>query len=298
MEEKKTTNHKGWAKTDDNKFYPHVVTLIDNLEPGYYEPGYIQGIGYTLNKLEINDRNLIKFPGGNSDVVTKDIRIFWDQESEFRKYKFPYKRGILLYGPPGCSKSCTISQLTTDVIAQGGIVIKFTNYAYFIQAINLLRKVHPDMPVVVLMEELDQIIFSEDMSELLNLLDGVEKAVDKVVFLATTNRIDKLPENIKNRPSRFDRRVYFGPPTTEVRSLYFQSLFEASEEELNDWVNNSENFSFAHMKELFTSVKLLGNDFKEVVEELKLMQLKPTEVEDEPTSSINDLIDAMHDDDE
>jgi hypothetical protein len=282
--------HGGWATSDGNTFYPHIVTLVDKLEPGFYETIHTQFIGYQLRKLAINDRNLVHFPDSNSDLVVRDIQTFWSREELFRKHKFPYKRGILMYGPPGCGKSCTIAQITNHVISMGGLVMKYNRSDYFLGGMGILRKLHPTMPVVCLMEDLDELLYNESMSDVLNLLDGVEKAVDKVVFLGTTNKIKSLADNIKNRPSRFDRRFKFGPPNAVARKLYFETLFKEENRyiEIDQWVASTENFSFAHMKELFTSVVLLGNNFTEALNELKAMQLPPDADEGDDEDDLDD----------
>ncbi len=279
MEKFTETKHEGWA-VNGNIFYPHVVTLTDKLPPGYYEPIYNSTLGYQLKKLEINDKNLINFP--NSDLIVKDIKTFWESEPLFRELKFPYKRGILMYGPPGGGKSSTIAQVVNQVISLNGIVMKYIHVSNFLNGMSLVRKIHPTIPIVCLMEDLDKLLEEDDMSSVLNLLDGVEKAVDKIVFLATTNRIEDLNDNIKNRPSRFDRRFKFNPPGAPARKVYFESLFNTKKIDinLNQWVEDTSNFSFAHMKELFTSVILLKNEYQVVLSELKKMQESPGDEEE------------------
>ncbi|NJO18646.1 MAG: AAA family ATPase [Thioploca sp.] len=61
------------------------------------------------------------------------------------------------------------------------------------------------------MEDLESILKSNNPSTVLNILDGVN-SFDNIVFLATTNYPEELESRIKNRPSRFDRRFYIGPP--------------------------------------------------------------------------------------
>jgi hypothetical protein len=172
----------------------------------------------------------------------------------------------------------------------GGLVMKYNRSDYFLGGMGILRKLHPTMPVVCLMEDLDELLYNESMSDVLNLLDGVEKAVDKVVFLGTTNKIKSLADNIKNRPSRFDRRFKFGPPNAVARKLYFETLFKEENRyiEMDQWVAFTENFSFAHMKELFTSVVLLGNNFTEALNELKAMQLPPDADEGDDEDDLDD----------
>lgn len=269
---------KGWSTPDGDLYFANVSKQSKKLKPGYYNIGFNNNYGWYFKRLELLDRNLVRFPDGNAELVVEDIKKFWNREELFRKHKFPFKRGIFMYGPPGCGKSATISLICKDVIDAGGIVVNYTDSNYFLNGIQMLRKLQPNIPIVALMEDLDQIVRRDNMSALLNLLDGVEKAVDKIVFLATTNRPEVLADNIKNRPSRFDRRLKFKTPSPEARKLYLETLFKEEDQRnipnLESWIKESDGFSFAHVKELFISVTLLGNDFKTAVADLQKMKSK------------------------
>ena len=56
--------------------------------------------------------------------------------------------------------------------------------------------------------------------------------------------------------------------------MYFQHLFNKGDIEkydIEDWVEQTEGMSLAHLKELFTSVVILGNPYEDSVEILKAM---------------------------
>lgn len=267
--------YKGWSSPGDDKYIPNVSVLLDKLEPGMYEPSYDTRVGYYLTKVKFSEQNIIRLPNPVSESVIKDIHNFWALEDIFLKYKFPYKRGILLYGPPGGGKSSTISLVCKEVIEAGGYVLKFNSAGAFLSNLKLLKKIQPSCKVVVLMEDLDEILYNESISVILNLLDGVEGSINNVVWLATTNRPEKLDANIKNRPSRFDRRFEFKPPTEDVRLAYLTSLFkdeDAKGYDLNMWAKSTDGLSFAHIKELFISVVMFGNNFDNVIKEIKAMK--------------------------
>ncbi|HVI41916.1 MAG TPA: AAA family ATPase [Anaerovoracaceae bacterium] len=277
------TESKGWSTPGKGIFVPNVSTLIDKLEPGMYDPGYSPQVGYFLQRTELANQKIIKFADSTSEAVIKDIQNFWTVEDRFRKFKFPYKRGILMFGPPGGGKSSTIFLICKEVIKQNGIVLKFNRYDWFTGSLRLLKQVQPEMPVVALMEDLDEIISENSLSNILNLLDGVEQGADRIVYLATTNRPDRLHENIKNRPSRFDRKFQFGAPSLVARKQYLESLFleEKHSNDLNKWAKDSKGFSFAHLKELFISVELFKNNYKDALKVLKDMSKSAEELDEE-----------------
>lgn len=103
------------------------------------------------------------------------------------------------------------------------------------------------------------------------MLDG-EAQVDNVVFLATTNYIEKLDKRFTDRPSRFDVVVSVPMPSATIRATYLR-LKETGMElaEIKRWVNQTKGFSIAHLKELIISVKVLGKSFDHEVERLREM---------------------------
>jgi SpoVK/Ycf46/Vps4 family AAA+-type ATPase len=121
-------------------------------------------------------------------------------------------------------------------------------------------------------------------------LDGVDK-IEKIVFLATTNYPDKLGARVMNRPSRFDKRFKIGHPNDESRMLYFRHLIGDEEKaksmgvDLNKWVADTEEFSIAHLKELFVAVCILGDSYEDAIETLSNMkeQIIPDEEFEKPT---------------
>ena len=259
-----------WA-TLDGKTFSAVQNVSDRLEPGVYT--IVQTGQIYFIKANVNNEPLINFPDMPCDVVMEDINKFWNREHLFRKHKFPFKRGILLYGPPGSGKSCIARLVMEDVIRQGGIVIRFTDPDAYVAGMHAFRSAHPDLPVVVLMEDIESILDAFHESTILNILDGVDK-IDKVVYLATTNYPEALGERIKNRPSRFDRRLEIGYPSLAARRIYLQHLFHEDElksYDLEQWTRDSEGFTFAHVKELFISVVLFGMPYDDVLVELRSM---------------------------
>jgi SpoVK/Ycf46/Vps4 family AAA+-type ATPase len=107
-------------------------------------------------------------------------------------------------------------------------------------------------------------------------LDGINQ-IEKVVFLATTNYPEKLGPRIINRPSRFDKRFKIGYPNEESRRIYLEHLIgkdniDSLNIDLQKWVVDTHEFSLAHLKELFTAVVILGDNYEDSLECLNLMK--------------------------
>jgi len=260
--------------TQDNiSFFPTYKT-VKKLPPSYYEINNSPNHGIYFEKLPVISGDLIRFPDSISDLVIDEISKFWEREDIFKQYSLNYKRGILLYGPPGSGKSSMLKLVCNDVISRGGCVVKFTVPDLFVTGMRSFRKIEPDKPVVVLMEDIDAIVERHNESTVLNILDGVDE-LNKVLFLATTNYPEKLGKRVLNRPSRFDRRIKIGPPDNTCRKLYFEHIFNEHENnfefDLDKWVEDTDGMSIAHLKELFISVCILGNDYEDAIQILNEM---------------------------
>jgi len=112
-------------------------------------------------------------------------------------------------------------------------------------------------PCVLVLEDLDSMIDKENRAFFLNELDGFYSNTG-VVVLATTNHPEKLDTSILDRPSRFDRKYYFQLPADAERRAYIakwncelQPEMRVSEESVARVVSETQDFSFAYLKELF-----------------------------------------------
>jgi SpoVK/Ycf46/Vps4 family AAA+-type ATPase len=269
-----------WTTPDGNIFIPAGKT-VKVLEPGVYDIEESNQWGIYFRKIDVHTHNLIEFPDSRSQKVVREIEHFWERKEMFKdrgeKSSIMYKRGICLWGPPGSGKTCTVQLVVKDVIEKrGGLCVVFGHPKLFLNGMRVLRQIHPHTKIVVLMEDLDSIIEQHDESEVLNILDGVN-AFEDVVYLATTNYPERLGPRIINRPSRFDKRIKIGYPNAECRKIYLESLLTEEETKrckinLDKWVNDTEEFSMAHLKELFVAVVILGDKYDEALTNLKGMK--------------------------
>lgn len=274
-EENKFGRMSQWTSSDGTRFFPAGRT-VSLLEPGVFEIKYCSNRGHYWEQIPVKTEGLLRFPDGNSEKVISEIQNFWERENLFKDFGLAYKRGIILWGPPGSGKSSTIQIIIADVIERGGVVFKF-NIApsLFLEGIRIFREIQPDTKIVVLMEDIDSILEDYGESDVLNILDGVDR-VEKVVFIATTNYPELLGDRIINRPSRFDKRFKMPHPNAKSRKLYFEHLFKQHESvektyNIARWVKDTDNMSIAHLKELFVAVCILGEKYEDAISVLQAM---------------------------
>jgi len=275
--------HCQWS-TNGKIFVPTSKT-VPFLKPGVYEIKSDERIGLYFERIETKIEGLLRFPDSNSLKVIEEIQRFWTLENIFENFNLAYKRGILLWGPPGGGKTCTVHILVHDIINKyNGIVFNFTNPELTKEGIRRFREIQPKTPFIMMMEDIDAIIHRYNESDVLNLLDGVER-FNKCVFIATTNYPERLGARIINRPSRFDKRFKIDFPNSESRTMYLKSLIPdklAKEHniDLEKWVNDTDKFSVAHLKELFIAVIILGDNYEEAITTLRSMKDIPTSTND------------------
>jgi AAA+ superfamily predicted ATPase len=285
--EKSSSNLVGFKQfttSDGSKFYPAGAT-VGNITPGIYDIQVDGMKGIFFQKINVKTDGLLRFPETNSEAVIDEISKFWEREENFKKYKLNYRRGLFLYGPPGSGKSSTIQLICEDVINRKGVVFKFVSPGIFSDGVRVFREIQPDTPIVVLMEDIDSIIDSFNESEVLNILDGVDQ-ISKVVYLATSNYPERLGQRLLNRPSRFDKRFKMDHPKRNSRKAYFDHLIDEDTKkeyqiDIEKWVEDTDDMSIAHLKELFIAVCILGNSYEESIETLKsMMEYIPRSDED------------------
>jgi SpoVK/Ycf46/Vps4 family AAA+-type ATPase len=225
--------------------------------------------GITFNKRKISVDDLIYFPDSLTDVVLQEINSFWGSADKFYNYGFLHRRGYMFYGPPGSGKSCIVQQIIQGVLKNNGVVFLCHTHPLTIdRALIQYRTIEPNRNIVCVYEDIDAIISDYDESQLLSLLDG-ESQIDHVLNIATTNYPENLDRRIIARPRRFDRIIKVDMPTAEQRKLYFEKKLNINKKDIDKWVNDTKNFSFAALADLVISVECLGKSFDESLRTLK-----------------------------
>ncbi|KAJ6508915.1 AAA family ATPase [Mycena sanguinolenta] len=174
--------------------------------------------------------------GGQASVIQK-LReaVEWPllHPETFLRLGVKPPKGVLLYGPPGCSKTvlaraCAFESGLNFIAVKGPEVLnKFVGESERTVR-EIFRKARAAAPSIVFFDEIDALATSRTSSEtdsgsshegvltsLLNEMDGVQE-LRGVTVLAATNRPDAIDSALM-RPGRLDRILYVGPPDQEGR---------------------------------------------------------------------------------
>ena len=274
---KKLTSFQQYNTIDDKYFRPSVGTIAKLPAAMYRVLSDNSGIFFA--KDDITSDELILMPDSKTDLILNEIKKFRDLKAKYKSYGLLHKRGLLLYGPPGSGKSSSIVMVARDMIEKGDIVLMCQHPGLVSEAIRVITDIEPTRNLVVVIEDIDDVIGRHGEHLILNVLDG-DHQVDNIVFLATTNYIDRLPPRIINRPSRFDRLVEIGMPNETARQLFFQNkvgshMYKDSKGESYNLVSLTEGLSLAHLREIIASVYCLDIPVDEVVARMRKMAIPP-----------------------
>jgi len=141
------------------------------------------------------------------------------------------KKGVLLYGPPGCSKTLLVKALATEaglnfLAVKGAELISMYVGESERATREVFRKARAASPSIIFFDEIDAIAARGKsgndlnvLTTLLNEMDGFEE-LRNVLVVAATNKPQYIDPALL-RPGRFDNVVYIGPPDLEARTEIF-----------------------------------------------------------------------------
>ncbi|KAL0562813.1 hypothetical protein V5O48_019265, partial [Marasmius crinis-equi] len=141
--------------------------------------------------------------------LQKDVYGFFDSEDLYKDLGIPWKRGLIMHGPPGNGKTISLKVIMKTCDAKGYAPLYVKSFQSFMgdeySMTVVFNKARQLAPCVVVLEDLDSLITDSNRSFFLNQLDGLE-GNDGLLVIGTTNHFDRLDPGLSSRPSRFDRK--------------------------------------------------------------------------------------------
>ncbi|KAI8128372.1 Mitochondrial chaperone BCS1 [Lucilia cuprina] len=187
---------------------------------------------------------------GVSEQIISDCKEFISNSQWYTDRGIPYRRGYLLYGPPGCGKSSFITALAGE-LEYGICLLNLSERGLTDDRLNHLLNVAPEQSIILL-EDVDAAFASrEDVSKqsaaydglnrvtfsgLLNCLDGVASTEARIVFM-TTNYLDRLDPALI-RPGRVDVQTYVGFCSEYQLVEMFKRFYKQEDNSVNDYASD------------------------------------------------------------
>ncbi|XP_018416622.1 PREDICTED: spermatogenesis-associated protein 5 isoform X2 [Nanorana parkeri] len=185
-------------------------------------------------------------------------------------------KGVLLYGPPGCSKTMIAKAIANEsglnflTVKGPELMNKYVGESE--RAVReIFRKARAVSPAVLFFDEIDALavergssgsgnVADRVLAQLLTEMDGIEQLKD-VVILAATNRPDLIDKALM-RPGRIDRIIYVPLPDAatrrEILTLRFQSMPIDIEISLEELVMRTQQYSGAEITAVCREAALLA----------------------------------------
>ncbi|KAG4074105.1 hypothetical protein HA402_014310 [Bradysia odoriphaga] len=187
-----------------------------------------------------------------ANKINGDLREFLDTSKWYQDRGIPYRRGYLLYGPPGCGKSSFVKAIAGE-INYSICIMSLSSKNLNDDTLNGLMNSTPEN-CIILLEDVDAAFPNRDIQDdddddkkgekkkkqqtaqvsengtgkvtlrgLLNALDGVASTEGRIIFL-TTNYIDRL-DSAMTRPGRVDLKVSIDLPDDDQLFRMFTHFY-------------------------------------------------------------------------
>lgn len=207
----------------------------------------VEGTIWTyMNGIVRRPMESVILPQGMSEALLDDLREFLSSKALYRQWGIPWRRQILLEGPPGGGKTSLVQALAAELrrnLYCMNLASVWNDDLFF----ALLGSVSPGS--ILLIEDVDGCLATQNrapqpadltrtaqpesqgwqaargvsLSALLNGLDGVFSQ-DGVITVLTTNYPERLDAAFL-RPGRIDLRLHLGEPTDEQLSALWNRFF-------------------------------------------------------------------------
>lgn len=223
---------------------------------------------------------LLELPEMRSEDVIKLVDSFWNSEKDYKEGNefviggASFKAGVMIYGPPGSGKSCTIKIVSKKLVDKGGTVFYSSGHPSHVSTFLVdFAKIEPNRKSIVILEDIDSLINRYGDSDYLEMLDSA-KSIDNVLFIATTNYPERLDPRIYNRPGRFSHVIKIGLPGTKTREAYLKAILK-NHRDVAEIVSKTAGFTIDHLTHLINAVYREKKNLANEIDRLKAMYKMP-----------------------
>lgn len=253
--------------------YTATTPTVKTLPAGCYDINADQRCVFVTPTLPPSGL-LLELPEMRSEEVIKTVDNFWNSEDDYKIGNdfvvggATFKAGVMIYGPPGSGKSCTIKLVSKKLVERGGTVFFSSgNPQTTMKWLEDFARVESNRKSIVILEDIDSLIMNYGESYYLEMLDSA-KTINNVLFIATTNYPERLDPRIYNRPGRFSHVIKIGLPTDPARKAYLEAILK-NHRDVPYIVQESKGFTIDHLTALVNAVY---REKKELESEIKRLR--------------------------
>lgn len=270
-------NYSMWI-FDGKEYTPSLKLKIKKTLPkGIYKIDYEEG-KYFIGQIKNNTDEIYKLSNKIVNTILTEIDDFWNKKDLYEKHHILHKRGLLLEGPAGNSKTSTINLIIENILNNDGLIFivrSLREFNLLCDFLPIFRQIEPNRNVITIIEDIDQLI---DMGggfdiNILDFLDG-KNSINHHLVIMTSNNTTRLSEALL-RPSRIDVRFILELPDKQTRYEYLEKK-GINKDKLNEYAEKTDGMTFAQLKELFISTEILNKDIDTAINKI----MHPLETKD------------------
>lgn len=268
--------------------YMATTPTVKTLPPGMYDVQSDNRGVFVVPALPPSGL-LLELPEMRSEEVIKVVDNFWESESDYKEGNefvvggAQFKAGVMIYGPPGSGKSCTIKLVSKKLIERGGTVFFSSGHpAVTMRWLEDFARVEKNRKSIVILEDIDSLIHNYGESNYLEMLDSA-KTINNVLFIATTNYPEHLDPRIYNRPGRFSHVIKIGLPAEATRRAFLKAILK-NHRDVEEIVAHTKGFTIDHLSALINAVYREKKDLQKELARLRTLFRVPKS--DEKTMGI------------
>ena len=219
---------------------------------------------------------------GIGESILDDVKDFLTSGDWYHKRGIPYRRGYLLYGPPGSGKTSFIQAIAGE-LDYNICILNLSENNLTDDRLNHLMNHIPERSILLL-EDVDAAFNKREQSDdggytsgvtfsgLLNALDGVASAEECITFM-TTNHPERLDAALL-RPGRIDFKVMIDHATEHQVKKMFLRFYEDEVDLCDQFLEkyrqlDMKNISTAQLQGLFVYNKRNPHNAIKMIDTLK-----------------------------
>lgn len=199
----------------------------------------------------------------NDVIMDKKLKDDIYDNTIFQLENLDENNGIILYGEPGVGKSLICSAIANECTIKGNTVCYLSTEVDYTMLNEFLESFVT--PCILIFEDIDAFGQTRDsapssgiLSDFLQFVNGISEREERIIFVATTNYLDRLDKAISNRPVRFNRKFKFEYPNDEEITQLVELYFDKNIADSFSTICYNKNFSGAHIKEIQRTSNLLA----------------------------------------
>lgn len=198
--------------------------FLTKLPAGAYE--FHQGGMMSPTRFQpvrLTDEHVVEMDTKPFQRVMGMTRKFFDPSihAKANRYGVTHRMGILMYGPQGTGKSVLVRQVVRELAEANDAVAIAAHPQTVRMAVELAREGAPRRPIIVIWEEFEE---HQGWSPTIkDLMDGFDSP-ENVLYLATTNYLERIEDALVRRPGRFSQVLEVGYFDRDDRARFVDTL--------------------------------------------------------------------------